>query len=93
MSRKKEYVLLVILSVIVLVAGRYLFQVWEDYHEAAVGYQKLQEFIIEKPDTEIDSNGQPENQEEQKENLPEIDFDGLRAINGDIIYMQFHSEY
>ena len=55
MNRKKEYVLLVILGVIVLAAGRYLFQVWEDYHEAAVGYQKLQEFIIEKPDIEIDS--------------------------------------
>lgn len=55
MNRKKEYVLLVILGVIVLAAGRYLFQVvWEDYHEAAVGYQKLQEFIIEKPDTEIE---------------------------------------
>lgn len=34
--------------------GGDLFQVWKAYHEAAVGYQKLQEFIIEKPDTEIE---------------------------------------
>lgn len=84
MSRKKEYVLLVILGVIVLAAGGYLFQVWEDYHEASAGYQKLQKFIIEKPDVEKDSKGQPK-QEEPEENLPEIDFDGLRAINGDIV--------
>ena len=84
MNRKKEYVLLMILGVIVLVAGGYLFQVWEDYHEASAGYQKLQKFIIEKPDVEKDSEGQPK-QEEPEENLPEIDFDGLRAINRDIV--------
>lgn len=84
MSRKKEYGLLVILGVIFLAAGGYLFQVWEDYHEASAGYQKLQKFIIEKPDVEKDSKGQPK-QEEPEENLPEIDFDGLRAINGDIV--------
>jgi sortase B len=85
LSRKKEYVLLVILGVIVLAAGGYLFQVWEDYHEASAGYQKLQKFIIEKPDVGKDSKGQPKNQEEPEENLPEIDFDGLRAMNGDIV--------
>ena len=84
MNRKKEYVLLVILGVIVLAAGEYLFQVWEDYYEASAGYQKLQKFIIEKPDVEKDSKGQSK-QEEPEENLPEIDFDGLRAINGDIV--------
>lgn len=84
MSRKKEYVLLVILGVIFLAAGGYLFQVWEDYHEAAAGYQKLLKFIIEKPDVEKDSKGQSK-QEEPEENLPEIDFDGLRAINEDIV--------
>ncbi len=54
MSRKKEYILLVILGVIFLAAGGYLFQVWEDYREASAGYQKLKKFIIEKPDTEIE---------------------------------------
>lgn len=84
MSRKKEYVLLVILGVIVLAAGGYLFQVWEDYHEASAGYQKLQKFIIEKPDVEKDFKGQSK-QEDPEENLPEIDFDGLREVNGDIV--------
>lgn len=84
MSRKKEYVLLAVLCVIFLAAGGYLFQVWEDYHEASAGYQKLQKFIIEKPDVEKDSKGQPK-QEEPEESLPEIDFDGLRAINRDIV--------
>lgn len=77
--------LLVILGVIFLTAGGYLFQVWEDYHEASAGYQKLQKFIIEKPNVEKGFTGQPGNREEQEENLPEIDFDGLRAINGDIV--------
>lgn len=85
MSRKKDYILLVILGVIVLAAGGYLFQVWEDYHEASAGYQKLQKFIIEKPDVEKDSKGQPNNQEDPEEDLPKIDFDGLRAMNGDIV--------
>lgn len=85
MNRKKEYVLLVILGVIFLAAGGYLFQVWEDYHEASAGYQKLQKFIIEKPDVEKDSKGQSKNQEEPEGNLPEIDFDGLRVMNGDIV--------
>ncbi len=46
MSRKKEYVLLVILGAIFLAAGGYLFQVWEDYHEASAWYQELRKFII-----------------------------------------------
>ena len=81
MSRKKEYALLVILGIIVLAAGGYLFRVWEDYHEASAGYQKLQKYIIEKPDVEK----KQENQGKPEENLPEIDFDGLRAINKDIV--------
>lgn len=85
MSRKKEYVLLVLLSVIVLSAGGYLFRVWEDYHEASAGYQKLKKFIIEKPNVEKETEGRPENLEEPEEKLPEIDFDGLRAINKDIV--------
>ncbi len=85
MNRKKEYVLLVILGVIVLATGGYLFQVWEDYHEASAGYQKLQKYVIEKPDVEKEDGGQAENQNKPEENLPEIDFDGLRAINKDIV--------
>lgn len=85
MSRKKEYVLLVLLGVIVLAAGGYLFRVWEDYHEASAGYQKLQKYIIERPDVEEEYGGQPEKQEEPEDKLPEIDFNGLRAINKDIV--------
>ncbi len=85
MSRKKEYVLLVLLGVIILVAGGYLFRVWEDYHEASAGYQKLQKYIIERPDVEKGNERQPDNQEEPEESLPEIDFDGLRAVNEDIV--------
>ena len=32
-----------------------------------------------------DPEEKPENQEEPEESLPEIDFDGLRAINGDVV--------
>lgn len=84
MNRKKEYVLLVVLSVVFLAAGGYLFRIWEDYHVANAGYQKLHKFIIEdhsgdKEDTE-DSDS-----EEVEETVPRIDFDGLRGINGDIV--------
>ena len=67
MSRKKEYVLLILLGVIVLASGGYLFQVWEDYHEASAGYQRLQKFIIEKPNVEKETEGRPENQKEPEE--------------------------
>ncbi len=85
MSRKKEYVVLVLLGVIVLAAGGYLFQVWKGYHEASAGYQRLQKFIIEKPEVEKEDGGQTENQDKPEENLPEIDFDGLREVNEDIV--------
>lgn len=76
---------MVLLGVIVLAAGGYLFQEWEGYHEASAGYQKLKKFIIEKPEVEKEDERQPDSQEELEENLPEIDFDGLRVINKDIV--------
>ncbi len=85
MSRKKEYGLLIILGVIFLAAGGYLFGIWEEYHEAEAGYQGLKKYIIEKPDVGKDSEEKPDNQEEPEESLPKIDFDGLRAINEDIV--------
>lgn len=50
MNRKKEYVLLFVLSIIFLAAGRYVFRIWEVYHEAEEGYQKLKEYIVEGSD-------------------------------------------
>lgn len=85
MSRKKEYGLLIILGVIFLAAGGYLFGIWEEYHEAEAGYQGLKKYIIEKSDVGKDSEEKPDNQKEPEESLPQIDFDGLRAINGDVV--------
>ena len=85
MNRKKEYGLLIILGVIFLAAGGYLFGIWEEYHEAEAGYQGLKKYIIEKPEARKDSEKKPENQEEPEESLPKIDFDGLRAINEDVV--------
>ena len=50
MSRKLEYGFLAVFSIILLVAGGYLFQTWAKYHEAALEYQKLQKYRIEKTD-------------------------------------------
>lgn len=85
MRRNKEYVLLVILSIAALAAAGSLFQIWKGYHEADAGYQKLKKYIIERTDLEKDHKRQTENQEEPEDDLPEIDFAGLRAINPDIV--------
>lgn len=85
LSSKKEYGLLIILGVIFLAAGGYLFGIWEEYHEAEAGYQGLKKYVIEKPDVGKEPEKKPKNQEEPEESLPEVDFDGLRAINEDIV--------
>jgi len=84
MSRKKEYLLLAVLCVIFLAAGGYLFRIWEGYHEAAAGYQELHKFIIREPDAESEKE-KDSGPEESKEPDTKIDFNGLRAINGDIV--------
>nr|WP_304970448.1 class B sortase [uncultured Schaedlerella sp.] len=85
MGRKKEYVLLVVLCMVFLMAGGSLFQIWEEYHEADAGYRDLQKYVIEKPEAEKEHNGQERNPERGRDHLPEIDFGGLRAVNEDIV--------
>ena len=85
MGRKKEYVLLAVLCTVFLIAVAYLFQIWEEYHEADSGYRELQKYVMEKPEAGKEHKGQDENPERGRDNLPEIDFEGLRAVNGDIV--------
>ncbi len=81
-NRKKEYVLLFVLSIIFLAAGRYLFRIWEVYHQAEEGYQRLHQYIVEESDQEKD---QAASSEGEGKAVRKIDFDGLRAINEDIV--------
>ena len=87
MNRKKEYVLLFVLSIIFLAAGRYVFRIWEVYHEAEEGYQKLKQYIVEGVDeNEVDEGkDQMADSKETEKIARKIDFDGLRAINKDIV--------
>jgi len=84
MSRKKEYVLLVVLCGIFLAAGGYLFQIWEGYYEANAGYQRLHKFIIKEQDEGEEEAGNLD-LGESEEAVTRIDYDGLQAINGDIV--------
>lgn len=85
MGRKKEYVWLAVLCTIFLMAAAYLFQIWEEYHEADAGYRELQKYVMEKSEAGKGHKGKEENPEEERDHLPKIDFHGLRAINGDIV--------
>ncbi len=87
MNRKLEYGLLAVFSIVFLAAGGYLFQIWEEYHEAASEYQELQKYKIEKTDrgtVEVDGS-QAGDFQKDGEDAVQIDFDGLRAINEDIV--------
>ncbi len=85
MGRKKEYVWLAVLCMVFLMAGGSLFQIWEEYHVADAGYRELQKYVMEKPEAGKEHKGKEENPEGERDHLPEIDFDGLRAINEDIV--------
>ena len=87
MNRKKEYVLLFVLSIIFFAAGRYVFRIWEVYHEAEDGYQKLKQYIVEGADKDEVDEGKDQiaDSKETEEIVQKIDFEGLRAINEDIV--------
>lgn len=87
MNRKKEYVLLFVLSIIFLAAGRYVFRIWEVYHEAEEGYQKLKQYIVEGVDEDEVDEGKDQMADSKETEMigRKIDFDGLRAINEDIV--------
>ena len=87
MGRKKEYVLLFVLSIIFLAVGRYLFRIWEEYHEAEEGYQKLHQYLTENVDQDEteEERSQTADSKGKKKTVRTIDFDGLQVINEDIV--------
>ena len=85
MKRKKEYVLLFVLSIIFLAAGRYVFRIWAVYYEAAEGYQKLKQYIAEGVDQDEVEEGKDQIADSKEKFVQKIDFDGLRTINKDIV--------
>ncbi len=85
MKRKKEYVLLFVLSIIFLAAGRYVFRIWAVYYEAAEGYQKLKQYIAEGVDQDEVEEGKDQIADSKEKFVHKIDFDGLRTINKDIV--------
>ena len=87
---KKEYVLLGILSVFLLAAGIWIYQIVSEYQKAEQEYEELQEYVkVEKSTREPESEkpnivGDDKNGETQEETVT-VDFAALQAINPDIV--------
>jgi len=87
---KKEYFLLGILSVILLVAGVWIYQIISEYQKAEQEYEKLQEYVKVEKNTRDSENTKPNVAEDDKEGEKQeetvtVDFASLQAINPDIV--------
>ena len=87
---KKEYFLLGILSVILLAAGVWIYQIISEYQKAEQEYEKLQEYVKVEKNTRDPENTKPNVAEDDKEGEKQeetvtVDFASLQAINPDIV--------
>lgn len=87
---KKEYFLLGILSVILLAAGVWIYQIISEYQKAEREYEQLQEYVKVEKNTRDLENTKPNVAEDDKEGEKQeetvtVDFASLQAINPDIV--------
>lgn len=87
---KKEYFLLGILSVILLAAGVWIYQIISEYQTAEREYEQLQEYVKVEKNTRDSENTKPNVAEDDKEGEKQeetvtVDFASLQAINPDIV--------
>lgn len=87
---KKEYFLLGILSVILLAAGVWIYQIISEYQKAEQEYEKLQTYVKVEKKTKEPEDMKPETTEDDKEKeKPEetvtVDFAALQEINPDVV--------
>lgn len=87
---KKEYFLLGILSVILLVAGVWIYQIISEYQKAEQEYEQLQEYVKVEKNTRNPENAKPNVPEDDKdgekqEETVTVDFAALQAINPDVV--------
>lgn len=87
---KKEYFLLGILSVILLAAGVWIYQIISEYQTAEREYEQLQEYVKVEKNTRDPENTKPNVAEDDKEGEKQeetvtVDFASLQAINPDIV--------
>ena len=87
---KKEYFLLGILSVILLAAGVWIYQITSAYQKAEREYAQLPEYVKVEKNTRDPENTKPNVAEDDKEGEKQeetvtVDFASLQAINPDIV--------
>ena len=87
---KKEYFLLGILSVILLAAGVWIYQIISEYQKAEREYEQLQEYVKVEKNTRDPENTKPNVAEDDKEGEKQeetvtVDFAALQEINPDVV--------
>ena len=87
---KKEYFLLGILSVILLAAGVWIYQIISEYQTAEREYEQLQEYVKVEKNTRDPENTKPnvaedDEEGEKQEETVTVDFASLQVINPDIV--------